>query len=59
MTMQYENILVRKVTPVLEPGGFGSTSIIIDMFTVPTYIDIYRPPLFNQIFNHNISELFL
>ena len=59
MTLQYEKFFVREVTPVLGPGGFGCTGIIIDMFIVPTYIDIYRPPLFNQIFNHNISELFL
>ena len=59
MTLQYEKFLVREVTPVLGSGRFGCTDIIVEMFTVPIYIDIYRPPLFNKTFNHNISELFL
>jgi hypothetical protein len=44
MTLQYEKFLVREVTPVLGPGGFGCTGIIIDMFTVPIYIDIQGVP---------------
>ena len=41
MTLQYETFLVTEVTPVLGTGGFGCTGIIIVMFTVPIYIDIY------------------
>ena len=59
MTSQYEKFLVREVTPMLGPGGLGCTGIIIEMFTAPIYIDINRPPLFNQIFKHNISEMLL
>ena len=57
MTLQYEQLLVREVTPVLVPEGFGCTHIIVEMFTVPIYI--YRPSLFNKTFNYNIFELFL